>query len=72
MIIGVDSGELWDQNPLLEKLEDHFSIQGADHAVVVSGIDTSNPSDVHVIISNPGTGEAVVLPDGAVPRCLGG
>lgn len=59
VIIGVDSGELWNQHPILEKLEDFFGTQGADHAVVVSGIDTSDPNDVHVIVSDPGTGEAV-------------
>lgn len=59
VIIGVDSGELWNQHPILEQLEDAFQIGGADHAVIVSGIDTSDPNQTRVIVSDPGTGEAV-------------
>jgi len=58
VIVGVDSGELWGQNPVLESIEDKLGISGADHAVVVSGIDTSDPDHVQVIVSDPGTGEA--------------
>lgn len=57
VIIGLDSGELWSENPILEQIEDRFGIGGADHAVVVSGIDTTDPANVKVIISDPGTGE---------------
>jgi hypothetical protein len=59
VIIGVDSGELWNQHPVLEQLSDALHIGGADHAVVVSGIDTSDPQHTHVLVSDPGTGEAV-------------
>lgn len=59
VIIGVDSGELWDRNPILDRLSDALGIGGADHAVVVSGIDTSNPDDIRVMVSDPGTGQAV-------------
>ena len=59
VIIGVDSGELWKQHPILENIEDFFGINGADHAVVISGIDTSDPNQTYVIVSDPGTGEAV-------------
>lgn len=58
VIVGVDSGELSGQNPVLEKISEAMGFDGADHAVVVSGIDTSNPNDVRVIVSDPGTGEA--------------
>lgn len=58
VIVGVDSGELWQEHPILEAIEDKLGIDGADHAVVVSGIDTSNPTETHVIVSDPGTGEA--------------
>jgi hypothetical protein len=57
VIVGVDSGELWGEHPILESLEDKLGIAGADHAVVVSGIDTSDPDHVQVIVSDPGTGE---------------
>ncbi len=55
VIIGIDSGELW--NPAQEGADGQAE---ADHAVVVSGIDTSNPNDLRVIISDPGTGEAAI------------
>ncbi len=63
VIVGVDSGELWGENPILEWIEDRLGISGADHAVVVSGIDTTDPNNVQVIISDPGTGDpAAVYP----------
>ncbi|MGB3638662.1 MAG: C39 family peptidase [Rivularia sp. (in: cyanobacteria)] len=51
VIIGVDSGELW--NPENEEYED----DRADHALIVSGIDTSDPDNVKVIITDPGSGD---------------
>ena len=60
VIIGVDSGELWDQLPFLEDIQDAFFFESADHAVIVSGIDTTDPGNPQVIISDPGTGEAAV------------
>lgn len=64
VIIGVESSKLWGHNSamdsLLDSIRDHFGIHGhADHAVVVSGIDTSDPYHVKVIISDPGDGRAV-------------
>lgn len=58
VIVGVDSGELWQQHPILETISDTLGISGADHAIVVSGIDTSDPDHIQVIVSDPGTGEA--------------
>jgi serine/threonine protein kinase len=64
VIIGVDSSKLWGHNStmdsMLEKIHGHFALGGgADHAVVVSGIDTSDPHHVKVLISDPGDGKAV-------------
>jgi serine/threonine protein kinase len=64
VIIGVESGVLWGQNStmdsMLETIHGHFGLGGgADHAVVVSGIDTTDPYHVKVIISDPGDGQAV-------------
>jgi hypothetical protein len=56
LIVGLDSGELWQQNPLLERIHDIFGIQQADHAVVVAGIDTTMDPPA-VIIHDPGTGD---------------
>ncbi|OPX87529.1 MAG: hypothetical protein A4E53_02445 [Pelotomaculum sp. PtaB.Bin104] len=58
VIIGVNSEDLQQQHTLLEKIYNALGVNGADHAVVVSGIDTSEPNDVRVIISDPGTGQA--------------
>jgi len=55
VIIGVNSDELWNAHPVLQHM--HHSL-GADHTVVVSGIDTTDPEHVTVIVSDPGTGEA--------------
>jgi serine/threonine protein kinase len=64
VIIGVDSSQLWGHNStmdsMLHTVRDHFGLGGgADHAVVVSGIDTTDPHHVKVIISDPGDGKAV-------------
>ncbi|HND55190.1 MAG TPA: hypothetical protein PLV92_22405, partial [Pirellulaceae bacterium] len=57
VIIGVDSGDLWGHHPIREWLENAVGIRAADHAVIVSGIDTTDPNDVKVIITDPGTGD---------------
>jgi hypothetical protein len=60
VIVGVESDTLWHHNPLLEGLRDLLGVHGAaDHAVVVSGIDTSDPQHVLVQVSDPGTGQAL-------------
>ena len=51
VIVGVDSGELWD--PSSELYEDN----AADHAIIVTGIDVTDPNDVRVIVTDPGTGQ---------------
>lgn len=54
VIVGVDANELWDKAQEGEKPEDITD----NHAVVVTGIDTTDPNDVRVLVSDPGTGEA--------------
>jgi hypothetical protein len=57
VIMGVDSGELWHYG-FKEKMEDLIpGIGGADHALIVSGINTDDPHNVKVIITDPGTGD---------------
>jgi hypothetical protein len=56
IMISVDSSELWNGSPE-DKVSDFAGIDGSDHAVVVSGIDTSDPDNPQVIISDPGTGQ---------------
>jgi hypothetical protein len=47
VIVGVEAGTLWNNG------------QHGGHAIVVSGIDTSDPQHVLVQVSDPGTGEAL-------------
>ncbi len=56
IIIGVDSGELWNKG-FWEEQEDRLGIGGADHALIVSGIDTSDPENVKVVLTDPGSGD---------------
>ncbi|NCD33262.1 MAG: hypothetical protein EOL87_07550 [Spartobacteria bacterium] len=61
VIVAVDSGELWQRNSaymeLMERLEDITTGDRPDHAVLVSGVDISDPDDPMVVITDPGTGE---------------
>lgn len=57
VIVGVDSGELWG-NRFVEWLKDFFLGVTPDHALLVTGIDTSDPGNIKVIVTDPGTGEA--------------
>ncbi len=56
IIIGVDSGELWG-NSFIEWLRDFFLGDTPDHAVVVSGIDTTDPDNIMVYVTDPGNGD---------------
>ena len=56
VIIGVDSGELANKG-IMESLSDMFGFEQADHALVVSGIDTSDPAHVKVVLTDPGNGD---------------
>lgn len=56
VIVGVDSGELWNVG-LFEHIEDQLGLSGADHALLVSGIDTTDPAQVQVILTDPGSGD---------------
>lgn len=57
VIVGVDSNELWG-NRFVEWLKDFFLGETPDHALLVTGIDTSDPNNIKVIVTDPGTGEA--------------
>lgn len=52
VIVGVDADELW--RPSF--FNDLFG-ETPNHALIVTGIDTTNPTDVKVIITDPGTGD---------------
>lgn len=70
VIVGVNADELWDEgilNDIKQFFLDAFgldNINPANHAVVVTGIDLSNPNNPMVIINDSGTpnGAAVKYP----------
>lgn len=61
VIVGLDSDELWKDDSPFEKLRnwfhDCFGDEQGDHALIVAGIDTSDPNNVQVIVRDPGTGD---------------
>jgi len=61
VIVGVDADELWHNNSASEKMmnwaNDFFGSQGGNHALIVAGIDTSDPNNVQVIVQDPGSGD---------------
>jgi hypothetical protein len=59
VIVGVDAKELWEGNSVLEEIRDALGFAEANHAVVVSGIDTRDPDHIRVLVSDPGTGQAI-------------
>lgn len=61
IIVGLDSNELWYNDSVSDKfrnwLDDFFGSQGGNHALIVAGIDTTDPSDVKVIVKDTGSGD---------------
>ena len=55
IIVTVDSGELWD-NSILDWLKDIFFGNTPDHALIVAGIDMTDPDNPMVIVTDPGNG----------------
>ncbi len=58
VIVGVDVNELYD-NPFWEAIKEHLVGQTPNHAMIVSGINTSNPDGVSVTLTDPGTGQTL-------------
>ncbi|MBR6021045.1 MAG: hypothetical protein IK066_01345 [Kiritimatiellae bacterium] len=63
VIVTVDSDELWHKNTVLEKawenMKDMF-FDGTDHAVVVSGINTADPDNIQVVLTDSGDGHRTI------------
>lgn len=57
VIVGVESGSLWHTNNILEEIWSYFGFGKADHAVIVSGINTQNWPHATVVVTDPGTGD---------------
>lgn len=56
VIVGVDADELWGSR-FLGWMEDFYHGEQPDHALIVSGIDTRDPNNIMVCVTDPGTGE---------------
>ena len=61
VMVAVDSGELWTPS-FWEQIKDVLFGSTPNHALIVTGIDTSNPEAVEVILSDPGTGAVMRYP----------
>lgn len=61
VIVGVDADELWhngtDNERFMNWCNDFWGLQGGNHALVVMGIDTSDPNNVQVLVRDPGSGD---------------
>ena len=61
VIVGLDSDELWKNDSISDKLknwfDDFWSGESGDHALIVAGIDTTDPNNIKVIVKDPGSGE---------------
>lgn len=57
VIVTVDSSELW-EGGILEWLKDLFFGDQMDHALLVVGIDNTDPDNPMVLVTDPGSGEA--------------
>jgi len=52
VIVAVDSGEIWGTDSLFENLFDQN--EGADHAIVITGVDVSDPDHPMVYVNDSG------------------
>lgn len=58
VILGIDSHVVHPEHSILSEIQTVADFGEADHAVIVSGIDTTDPDRATVIVSDPLTGEA--------------
>lgn len=61
VIVGLDANEMWHNDSISDKLRnwynDFFGEPGGNHALIVAGIDTSDPNNIQVIVKDPGSGD---------------
>lgn len=60
VIVGVDSGELWHNDTpdgkFVNWIKDFYG-NTPDHALIVAGIDTTDPDNIKVLVTDPGNGD---------------
>lgn len=61
VIVGLDADEIWHNDSISDKLRnwynDFFGEPGGNHALIVAGIDTSDPNNIQIIVKDPGSGD---------------
>lgn len=61
VIVGLDANEMWYNDSISDKFKnwynDFFGEPGGNHALIVAGIDTSDPKNIQVIVKDPGSGD---------------
>lgn len=61
VIVGLDADEMWYNDSISDKLKnwynDFLGESGGNHALIVAGIDTSDPNNIQVIVKDPGSGD---------------
>ena len=61
VIVGVDSDELWNNDTVCSKfvnwMKDFIQGENPNHALIVAGIDTSDPNNIKVLVTDPGSGD---------------
>lgn len=60
VIVGLDSREIWEGEGVLQDFWEKITGGGADHAVVVSGINTADPDNIKVVLTDSGAGHAAI------------
>ena len=54
VIVGVFADALWQQDPVPTGIREFLGLDGANHAIVLTGLDMSNPDHPKVIVNDPG------------------
>lgn len=61
VMVAVDSAELWSPS-FWERIKDFFFGETPNHALIVTGVDTTNSEEIEVILTDPGTGNVMRYP----------
>lgn len=56
VIVGLDADELWGDR-ITAWLNDFYYGETPNHALIVSGVDTSDPNNVQILVTDPGNGD---------------
>lgn len=54
VIVGVFADALWHQDPVQTGIREFLGLDGANHAIVLTGLDMSDPAHPQVVVNDPG------------------